>query len=257
METGTWSPESTRRFFDHRESVRGYVRYEVIRANIKDELGLAQSDSLRIGDVGGGEGYDSEWAAGLGHSVILIEPMAGAIDKLYERCPIPSNPPNFDVVQATADQAANMYRHAPFDILFSHGVLPYQKDPMEHLRHLSLMVKPGGHVSIVTTGKLGKVNRYKNDESRLLLLEATGKYINNNGDEAIAYLPQEFIPMLEAAGFKNIRWFGVRIHSDEDDRTVDEVPAFHLNRIMRREIQSSRDETEKAAGQMLQFIADV
>jgi len=102
------------KFSEHYDEVRGYVREQVTRHNLDATLQISNpKPKLRIADVGGGDGRDSDWAAGFGHGVVLIEPSAAEIDRVYARHPISgnpakNNPPPFDIVQADAKAASEI-----------------------------------------------------------------------------------------------------------------------------------------------------
>jgi len=247
-----WSAEHGRRFHEHYKTMRGYVRREVTRRDIESTLGDYLSGPRRIIDLGGGEGDDARWLAAKGHEVVLADPDSDAIAHAMS-----SGAELEVIVLGTADNVIEEFGPGSFDMALSHGTLLYSDNPAHELNQTGLLLKPGGYLSLLTAGKFGKMRRFERSgqSAALAKLLATGRYVNNLGLEATAYLPQEVDDLLTANGFKTEAWFGVRIFSDEDDRPVDEVPVLHKNRILRHEILASADPTIRPAGQLLHFLA--
>lgn len=247
-----WTAEHSRRFQEHYKTMRGYVRREVTHLNIERTLKDYLSEPRQIVDLGGGEGEDARWLAAKGHEVVLADTNSEAIAKAMAL-----GAELEEIVLGTAGDVIEEFGPGSFDMVVSHGTLLYSDDPTRDLSQMGALLQPGGYLSLLTAGKFGKVRRFeRNGQSAALTkLLATGKYVNNLGLEASAYLPQEVDGLLAANGFKTEDWFGVRIFSDEDDRLVDEVPALHKNRILRHEVLASADPTIRPAGQLLLFIA--
>lgn len=249
-----WSAESSQRFSDHQDYMRGHVRYEVTRRNLQAVLGEFLNSPRRIIDVGGGLGHDAAWAASL-HSdnkVVLVEPDPASASQAaadYGK--------TIDVIAGNSDTAARRFDERSFDLVLSHGVLMYMEDPQAELNRLSRLIRPGGYLSLLNAGIFGKLERYeqKGDQTMVDSLRLSGYYTNNMQQKARAFLPQELEVMIDSAGLKTVDWFGVRIKSDDDNRKVDDVPVLHLNRLIREELSLSRDKTTRPQGQMLHFVA--
>lgn len=247
-----WSAEHSQQFSSYPESLRGYVRYEVTRENINYTLGDFLLEPRQILDLGGGEGGDAIWIAKTNdhHNVVLVEPDAESVAHAN------INGAGFlrNIHHGDLQTALTIYGPESFNLVFSHGVIQYLPEPKREIQNIAQLVKPGGYLSLLIDGKFGKMDRLKEDSRELHKLEATGKFINRLGLETNAYLPQEVDRLIATSGFETIEWFGVRLHSDDDDRLLSEIPMFHLNRIMRWEISDSRNPRVKPAGQMLHFI---
>lgn len=248
----SWTAEQSSQFSHHPTTVRGYVRYEVTRQNLQDVLADFLSTPRRVIDLGGGEGNDAIWLANLdpNHRVNLVEPDAGYIkiakangDSVLK-----------DLVQGDAQTALDKYGAESFDLLLSHGVLQYLDNSRKELAKMAQLIKPGGYLSLLTAGRFGKINRYKDDQDRFSRLLLDGVFTNNLGAKARAYFPQELDAMLQAAGFVTIEWYGTRINTDDDKRDINEVSAFELNRLFSAELKDSRDPLKRPQGQMLHFI---
>ncbi len=250
-----WSAGHSRRFSKHDNTVRGHVRYEVTQHNLQTTLTDFLRRRRRAIDVGGGEGRDAIWLANLspGHDIVLVEP-----DKKYIAIAKATGKADLaEIIQGDVQIALKRYGPNHFGLLLSHGVLLYLPKPQQELRLLATLLRSGGYISLLTAGRLGKINRFKGrgDQAALDKLLSTKKYTNNLGAEATAYLPNEIETMLQRAGLDVIDWFGVKVNRDDDERRVAEVPRIHLNRLVRAEIEASRDPVTKPEGQMLHFIA--
>lgn len=249
-----WSAESSQRFSDHEDYMRGYVRYEITRRNLQATLGEFLDSPRRAIDIGGGRGSDAGWLASLNtdNQVILVEPdkdsIAQAADEYRDA---------IETVKGDSVTALRKYAERSFDLVLSHGVLMYMEDPQTELNRIVRLIRPGGYISLLNAGLLGKLNRYQQKSDKLMVdrLHLSGYYTNNMNQKARAFLPQELEKMIQSAGLDVVDWFGVRIKSDEDNRRVEDVPLFHRNRLVNEELRLSRDKSTRPQGQMLHFIA--
>lgn len=57
-------------FSEYDTTLRGHVRYEVVRRNLTPFL---KSRSMSVLDIGGGSGPDAAWLVNLGHRVTIVE----------------------------------------------------------------------------------------------------------------------------------------------------------------------------------------
>lgn len=248
-----WSSEHSRLFEQHEESVRGYIRYEVTRHNLKTVLSDFLNTPKVMADIGGGKGQDALWLADTGaeHRVFLFEPDQRSASEAESR-----SKGRIEVINGDAKTALSRFGPESFDLIMFHGVLQYLPDPAQELKRQSDLLKSGGYLSTLNANMLGKLNRYqrRGDLAMVDRLRLTGKFYNNLNVSARAFLPQELEAMLNRAGFELVDWFGVRILSDEDPRMLEEIPAFHLNRLLESEIRASADPTLRPRGQLLHHI---
>ncbi len=251
-----WSAEHSRQFSEYGGNVRGYVRYEVTRHNLTQKLhGFLQYPRCVV-DIGGGRGEDAKWLANLypRHDVVLVEPDADSVAAARA-----SSDTLEGIIEGDVRTAIAKYGQEHFELILLHGVLQYLPNPQEELRHLASLLQPGGYLSLLTAGKVGKINRFdaQGDQAAANELRRSGKYVNNLGVEAVAYSQREIESMLRRVGLitDTEGWFGVRLLSDDDNRRLDDVSTLELDQIRQLEIDASRDPAQKAAGQMLHFIA--
>jgi len=233
--------------------MRGYIRREVTRTNLARELVHFLKYPRHIVDIGGGRGSDTRWLAERHHEVVLADTDDDSLAEVQQH----TYPMLEDIISGDGATVLERYGPEAFDMVLSHGTLLYSTEPKKDLAQTYQILNKGGYISLLTAGKFGKMRRFQRggQSAALAKLLATGKYVNKLGLEAVAYLPQEVDQLLTANGFKTEAWFGVRIFSDEDNRPVDEVPSLHKNRILRHELDASRDSSLRPAGQLLHFIA--
>jgi 2-polyprenyl-3-methyl-5-hydroxy-6-metoxy-1,4-benzoquinol methylase len=248
-----WAAEHTTLLDDHYNSVRGYIRREVTRQNLGEQLREFLQFPRHVVDVGGGSGSDARWLARQHHEVVLVEPDEEALEKAYAH----RHPALEAIIPGTTEDVLARYGSGSFDLVLSHLVIPYAKSPDEELNELTKLISKGGYLSLLLPSTFGRLKRFEEQGkvTSLQKLIATGKYVNNLGLELYAYLPQDVLDMIQEAGLETINWFGVRVVNDDDDRELSKVPVFHLNRALSAEMKASRDPIQKTQRQMLHFIA--
>ena len=74
-------PEVREPYLKHYETVRGRVRTAIVQRHLQAVLSEMNAESLRVLDVGCGDGRDSAWLAGLGHDVVAFDPSSEMIER--------------------------------------------------------------------------------------------------------------------------------------------------------------------------------
>ncbi|PPK64615.1 class I SAM-dependent methyltransferase [Actinokineospora auranticolor] len=101
----------------------------------------------RVLDVAGGRGDDGVPLAELGHEVTILDPagamLADALAHAYTRGV------TVLVVQATAEDAPDLFRAADFDVVLCHDLLHYAEDPVSLLRAATAPLRAGGLLSVI------------------------------------------------------------------------------------------------------------
>lgn len=244
-------------FIAYYDQLRGHVRQEITRANLARHLA---DSTLKILDVGGGDGRDAIWLAKQGHSVTLIDPAQKMIDKAKRQL---EDTPYEDQVEAIygdpEEVLADTNNDNGYDVALSHGVLPYllEEGAPAHLSLLSRVTRLNGIVSILTKGKAGSLQRLMNqgDIDAAIRLEETGHMSNNLGEEVVAATSDSMVTMLATTALKLDAWYGVRLVTDNDFRAWEKVPYAQLQTLLAIETRLSRDSNTKGMAQMLHFLA--
>ncbi len=249
--------QSAEQYAEHLETIRGYVRTVVTQAQLAPYM---PSLPGFVVDVGGGTGVDSIFAAQQGHEVLMLDPsdrmlsLARTALNLVEG----SLPGTITVAKGDILAARAEFGVTYADAVLDHGVLMYQTSPQEHINELAAIAGQGGIVSLLTKGfdaLAAKLTR-DNEIGALEALRQTKQWRQNNLGHAVwAHKPEEVVAMLQSAGLNVLAWFGVRLETDSDFRKKHELPTEELNYLVERELAAGADESRKASGHMLHFIA--
>jgi SAM-dependent methyltransferase len=215
-----WSAEHSRQFQEHYKTVRGYVRRQITRENLAAHLEGFLKYSRRVIDVDGSQGDDARWLKGQPgyHHVGLIESDPLALEEAHGH----SRPALDFILEGTAETAIARFSPESFELVMSHGKLLYAEDPAAELSQLAALLQRGGYLSLLTSGRIGKKDRFerRGDIASSILLDQTGEYTNNLGKRARAYYPHEIAGLLENAGLVVDGWYGVRVFADKDQWTM-------------------------------------
>lgn len=242
------------KFEAYANTVRGYVRYEVVHRNLEE---LVQTDPLNVIDIGGGSGIDTLWLAEQGHTVTLLEPATEQLTKARKRLAEarPEVRDRVSFIQATPEEVEGL--DGSFDLVLSHGVAMYAEKPQGFIDAIAKLAKVGGYVSLLEKGYYGKEAHLITEQKwvQLSQLRQRHKVINNTDRLAAAFLPQELKDMLKRAGANPVRWSGVRVVTDTMDMPVTDLTPDQLKAVIDVEYEQGRHEQIRGQGQMLHFIA--
>lgn len=235
------------------------VRYEVRKRLVQKSLEGYIAD-LPVGskalDIGGGEGFDTEWLSSRGLAVTLVEPSSEMLIAATSR--LKEKGHKVRTIQGDDAYAQKLLVGERFDLVLSHAVLMYHPSPQEHVDRLASFTKPGGIVSLLTKGLAGAIEQKTREGDRQAVdsLIQTGRYQNNLGEQAVAFSAQTIIGMIEATdGLEMEDWFGVRTNSNDDRRLVGELPREELESLIESEWVLGQDPATRAGSQMLHFVA--
>jgi len=112
---------------------------------------------LRVLDVGGGDGTDSIYYAGLGHSVTLIDcsdRMLSGARKLAEKEGVVER---LTVHREEAGAIADLLKGNRFDLMLCHNMIEFVPDAQGLLRDMCRLLAPGGILSIIDTNRYSDV----------------------------------------------------------------------------------------------------
>lgn len=241
------------KFIAYYHTVRGYVREQLIQQNLRGYFG---SKRLEIIDVGGGDGRDAAWLAGLHHKVTLVDP-SGKMIRLAKKRFLDQGL-QVTALQIRPELMGSYFDKQKFGMVLSHGVLLYCLDePETHIKNIASLVKTGGMVSLATKGYGGALVRalQAKDHQAVTGILHRQKSINNLGVSVWAFKPEQVEKMLRKYRLKVVSWRGVRIGSDYDTRELSKVSKSDLHQILASETQLGASSSTKGTGQMLHFIA--
>jgi SAM-dependent methyltransferase len=127
----------------------------------------------RILDFGGGTGKDLPWMIEKGYRIIFCEPSPGMLEKAKARAINLPNKEKILFLNAPHTDFSNWASTLPFDdkvdgILANFAVLNTIPDLQLLFRHLSLVIRPGGHAVLLVL-KAGLRTRWKTNRKATVL----------------------------------------------------------------------------------------
>jgi SAM-dependent methyltransferase len=148
----------------------GPVRTEVMWQAVLDAVEIASSGAagrgLTVLDLGGGTGGDAVRLARAGHDVTVVDPSPDALASLERRASDEARHaagdggPEPRRVRGVLGDTTDLLQHvAPgtVDLVLCHGVLEHVDDPDQAVQAVASVLRPGGHVSVVVSGRLAGV----------------------------------------------------------------------------------------------------
>ena len=236
-------------------TLRGYVRYQVTRRNLAPFL---NSKSLKILDIGGGNGTDAAWLVSMGHHVTIVETSR-------EQCLFAER--RFDFLLKADERALiTMFKGelselsakpGSYDVVLCHGVAMYQPNPREFIAEVVRWAKPGGVVSLLEKGYYGAEARAvcESNFDQLASLQATQTVTDSNGIQVHAFTPDALEVIIEMTGASITQWSGVRVVSDSLIMQIADYDTPVLDTIIEAEYTQGKNPGIRSQGQMLHFIA--
>lgn len=241
-------------FNEHAQTLRGYVRYHVIQANLEHFL---NKTPMRVLDVGGGSGIDAAWLAVKGHSITFLEASKVQCDAAEARF-------NFFLTKTERKRIKMMKggfkdlskEDDKYDLLLMHGVAMYQPDPATFIKTAAGFLKKNGLFSLVEKGYYGAQARAirRSDEEQLKTVHDAHVYLNRMQLNATTFKPEELELFLQAAGVTVTQWGGVRVITDDMFEDVAAMDQATLSQIVKLEYEQGQHPGIRAQGQMLHFI---
>lgn len=206
------------RFLKHYETIRGRVRTAVVQRHLLEVLESVESMSLRVLDVGCGDGRDSAWLANIGHWVVGYDTSSEMIERARaEYCRAADSLSGaLEFRQGTEREALDAFGTDSFDLVLSHGVIMYDSDPRSFIaRHLAL-VSRNGVLSLLAKNADALVHRAAREaslEEALQLLDDS-RSPGHLGVSTYAQSVQELADIAFAEGATVRSWAGVRMFTD-------------------------------------------
>jgi SAM-dependent methyltransferase len=247
--------QTTQNFADYAETVRGHVRYELVRRNLGP---FVTKETLQIADIGGGGGIDALWLAGQGHSVTIAEPAAAQLALAEAKLAAATSTIRERVTlrRATTDELLQD-GEGKYDLVLSHGVAMYLPDPDAYIDSLVMLTRPHGHISVLEKGYWGAYTTLVREGkySEADQLAESRHFLNHMQKSVWAFMPSELVDTLRVAGASHAQWSGVRVLHDTDYRPISEVKLEERQHILSTEAEAGRRIDTRGLGQMIHVIA--
>lgn len=208
-------PEVRNRFLGHYDSLRGQVREQIVRRHLTEVLLAQAGRSLRVADIGCGEGRDAIWLAEQGHSVLALDPAESMAD-VARAAITDAGITGVEVAVGEAATARRVAGDGAFDLVLSHGVIMYMDDPGTFVADHLALVAENGVLSLLAKNADALVLRAaaeaRLDEAMRLLDDSQS--LGHLGVDTGAQTVQQLSDFGLAAGATLRSWAGVRIFSD-------------------------------------------
>jgi S-adenosylmethionine-dependent methyltransferase len=186
-------------------SPRTAVVWEVLTAELDRQAGRA----LAVVDVGGGTGGFAVPLARAGHRVTVVDPSPDALAALTRRAADAGVPERITAVQGDGDRLAELLPAGAADLVLCHSLLEVVDDPVEVLRSVAAVLRPGGAASVLVANRAAAV---------------LSRAMSGHLDAAAALLSEPELPrrfdaatvaaMLTGAGLMPEQIHGVRVLAD-------------------------------------------
>ena len=137
-------------------STKGAVRLAVLWSVLNEDVPALADRPMRILDAGGGSGHMAVRLASLGHSVVLCDVSEKMLAKAATRAARAGVADAIDIRHLSIQAYANVADHK-FDLVLCHAVLEWLDDPKSAVRDLALLVKRGGHLSLMFYNRLASL----------------------------------------------------------------------------------------------------
>jgi S-adenosylmethionine-dependent methyltransferase len=150
---------------------RRSVVWDVLREVLAARAAQTGRDRLDVIDAGGGTGGFAVPLAALGHSVTVVDPSPDSLAAAQRRAA--EMDVRISAVQGEAAGLDGVVGEDAADLVICHSVLEYVDSPADALAAITRVLRPGGTVSVLASGKVAAVlhraltGRF--DEARALL----------------------------------------------------------------------------------------
>jgi len=218
-------------FDQHYDTMRGRVRFRLLREQLKEVLPAPPADIL---DAGGGTGRFAAGLAADGYRVTLLDPSG----PMLERAEAALDPyaENSRIVPGRAEEARSLFGPGSFDAVLLHAVICYVEDPESILSSVAAVLKQGGILSVVFKNRDALPFRHAAQgriQEAMRVLEDPFD-AGNLGIVNRARTRGEVEEALDRTGFEMRRAYGVRVFADlipeelEGEDAVEELVTLEL-----------------------------
>ncbi|MEN0128899.1 MAG: methyltransferase domain-containing protein [Brevundimonas sp.] len=201
----------------------GRIRYRVAAETLARTVTSLGGGSLRVLDVGGGDGSDAAPLAAAGHAVTVLDQSADLLAQAAAR--------GLDTVHGDVETLGSLGLGL-FDLVLCHNVVQYLPSTSELVDALARAVHERGAISLMAPSPpaelLAAAIRRADLAEADALLDATTIRTQTFDHEVRRVSAEEAIDALSSAGFTDATRYGIRCVTDyiaDDDRKSD--PGFY------------------------------
>lgn len=189
----------------------GRLFYSIAHHNL--QMHLITGQPLRILDVGGGNGMDALYYAGLGHHVVLLDYSSAMLADAQKRAEEQGLAGRITFVEADAQQVKTAAAGETFDLILCDLMIEFVQDPPALLRDITELLAPGGLLSLIDGNRYCESLRtalFQNDLTAALNAVGTTEYPHRWFNRSVPiYSAEEMIQMLRANGCELVNQYGI------------------------------------------------
>jgi S-adenosylmethionine-dependent methyltransferase len=134
----------------------GTLLYTVARFNLHRYL---DGRSLRILDVGGGNGLNSIYLAKLGHGVTLLDYSPAMLAEARKTAAMEGVLDQITFIQADVGTIQDVLQGEQFDLILCHLMIEFVTEPVKALHAICQRLAPGGLLSVLDANRYSEVYR--------------------------------------------------------------------------------------------------
>ncbi len=156
------------------QTVRGAIRYELVRKNLAPYI----QEGITVLDVSGGSGADSAWLAQQGCNVTLLQPDATLVDIAFDRRSTLSKAQR-DRFVIKQGELKDVRRNRTFGAVLLHDVVaPFNQTYDDYRKEAYDHIASGGILSMLELGRRAAAKRLdrKNDIVNMIIHDKTSTY---------------------------------------------------------------------------------
>ena len=150
----------------------GRLRYHLAWRNIARHIG---DRTLRILDIGGGDGMDAVHYAALGHTVTLTDCSPAMLAEAKKSADAQEVVERLRFYQTGSEAIPDLAHEQPFDLILCHMMIEFVPDGGALLRDACKLLAPGGWISILDT------NRYSDVYMQAIQMNSLAEALNAVG----------------------------------------------------------------------------
>ena len=230
---------------------RDAVRQALVTRQLSEHL-PPPSSSIRVLDVGCGQGTQAIRLARAGYSVVGIDPADALLARARQGAR--EMGVRLSLRPGTLEDPGPEVG-APFDVVCCHGVLMYLPDLRSAIARLVGLTRPGGLVSVLTRNRFGIAMRagLSGDWDGALDGFDARYYRNRLGIADVrADEPADVVTAFRASGADVHAWYGVRLFTDH---WRDEPTPEDLARLLDAEYEAGRRDPYRHVAALTHVIA--
>lgn len=238
----------------HYASMRGLVRTRVVDAHLHEHL---PPPPAPVVDVGGGAGVQALPLARRGHTLTIVDPSAGMLERAattLEREPA-EVVDRVQLVHASGTEAVELLGAGRFAGVLCHGVIPYLPDPDPLLAALAALARPGAVVSILAKNAATMAVRPAHEgrwRDALAAFDDDGE-VNALGLPTRGDTVEEPTLRLAGHGVGDVTWYGVRLFV-EAWSSERRPPPGDVADILAVEVEASRRDPYRQLSRLFHLI---